>query len=140
MSIMRGPKFCSECGEKLIARYNRRLRARAFCKKCAPGVWRSRVAPAAALALLIAISFAAGRLTNSSEPFYFIGTPLELAPDRAADPVTLAENNSLPQPAPAPTDTGTTLCGAPTKSGAPCRRRVRGGGYCFQHRDKLKPK
>jgi hypothetical protein len=83
---------------------------------------------------MIAISFATGRLTGSSEPFYFVGTPL----DSARDPVTLAENSSLPRPA-APTDTATTLCGAPTKSGAPCRRRVRGGGYCFQHRDKLKP-
>jgi hypothetical protein len=132
---MRGPKFCSECGEKLITRYNRRLLARAFCKRCAPGIHRSRVALIAALALLIAISFAAGRLTSSSEPLYFVGTPLDSAP--------LAENNSSPQPAQqttAPTDAGATLCGAPTKSGAPCRRRVRGGGYCFQHRDKIKPK
>jgi len=27
-----------------------------------------------------------------------------------------------------------TLCGAPTKSGKPCRRRVKGGGRCWQHR------
>ena len=135
---MRGPKFCSECGEKLLARSNRRLLARAFCKKCAPGVWRSRVALIALIALLTAISFSAGRLTSSSEPLYFVGTPLDLARDN----LTQAETNSLPQTAQqttALTETATTLCGAPTKSGAPCRRRVRGGGYCFQHRDKFKP-
>ncbi|HKG98652.1 MAG TPA: hypothetical protein VKA97_12595, partial [Pyrinomonadaceae bacterium] len=31
------------------------------------------------------------------------------------------------------------VCGAPTKSGRPCRRKVKGGGYCWQHRDKFKP-
>lgn len=128
---MRSPRFCSECGEKLLARPNRALRARAFCKECAPPVWRSRFVSAAALLLLIVISFAAGRYTGSREPFYFIGTPVELAP--ASD--RLAENNSL-RPVGEPAEATTALCGAPTKSGAPCRRRVRGGGYCFQHRDK----
>ncbi|HEX5736647.1 MAG TPA: hypothetical protein VF131_27700 [Blastocatellia bacterium] len=130
---MRSPRFCSECGEKLLARHRRGLRARAFCKECAPPAWRSRSGPVAALVLLIALSFAAGRYTGSREPFYFIGTPVDLAP--ASD--RLAENNSLPsRPVGEPVETTTALCGAPTKSGAPCRRRVRGGGYCFQHRDK----
>jgi len=153
ISIMQSPRFCCECGEKLFARRRRGLPGRAFCKECAPTVWRSRFGLIAALALLIAISFAAGRLTASREPFYFIGTPVDLAPA----PDRSAENNSLPQPAQqtgAPTqtelsqselsqtgltETGSALCGAPTKSGGACRRRVRGGGYCFQHRDKLKP-
>lgn len=135
---MRSPRFCSQCGEKLLARRRRWSRARAFCKECAPPVWRSRLGALAALVLLISLSFAAGRYTGSREPFYFIGTPVDLAhaPDR------LAENNSPPAPAQPvgdPAETTTTLCGAPTKSGAPCRRRVRGGGHCFQHRDKLKP-
>ena len=132
---MRSPRFCSECGKKILARRKRALRARAFCKECAPPAWRSRLGPGAALVLLIALSFAAGRYTVSREPFYFIGTPVDLAP--AAD--RLAENNPLPPPAQPlgePAETTTALCGAPTKSGAPCRRRVRGGGYCFQHRDK----
>ncbi|HWO00750.1 MAG TPA: DUF5763 domain-containing protein [Blastocatellia bacterium] len=28
------------------------------------------------------------------------------------------------------------VCGALTKSGRPCQRRVKDGGYCWQHRDK----
>lgn len=27
-----------------------------------------------------------------------------------------------------------SLCGARTKSGRPCRRKVKGGGYCYQHK------
>jgi hypothetical protein len=30
--------------------------------------------------------------------------------------------------------TPVSICGAPTKSGKPCQRRVRGGGRCYQHR------
>jgi len=29
--------------------------------------------------------------------------------------------------------TGTTLCGARTKSGGSCKRKVKGGGRCYQH-------
>ena len=28
----------------------------------------------------------------------------------------------------------TPLCGAKTKSGKSCRRKVKGGGYCYQHK------
>jgi hypothetical protein len=28
----------------------------------------------------------------------------------------------------------TSICGARTKSGKACRRKVKGGGYCYQHR------
>jgi hypothetical protein len=28
----------------------------------------------------------------------------------------------------------TTLCGAKTKSGKSCKRKVKGGGYCYQHK------
>lgn len=27
----------------------------------------------------------------------------------------------------------TALCGAKTKSGKPCKRKVKGGGFCYQH-------
>lgn len=33
--------------------------------------------------------------------------------------------------------TSTAVCNAPTKSGGKCTRRVKGGGYCFQHKDKV---
>jgi hypothetical protein len=33
-----------------------------------------------------------------------------------------------------PTEETTYFCGAPTKKGTPCARRVRGGGRCWQHK------
>ncbi|MDH3493528.1 MAG: hypothetical protein OEM82_08265 [Acidobacteriota bacterium] len=32
-----------------------------------------------------------------------------------------------------------SFCGAPTKKGTPCARRVRGGGRCWQHKDSKSP-
>lgn len=29
---------------------------------------------------------------------------------------------------------GSQYCGAPTKDGTPCKRKVKGGGYCWQHK------
>jgi hypothetical protein len=40
---------------------------------------------------------------------------------------------SLTLPSPIYGYTGTSLCGAPTRDGTPCRRPVRGGGPCWQH-------
>jgi hypothetical protein len=35
-------------------------------------------------------------------------------------------------------ETQSHLCGAPTKTGGTCTRKVKGEGLCFQHRDKVK--
>jgi hypothetical protein len=48
---------------------------------------------------------------------------LETAPpSQAQTPPKPAENEVL------------SICGAPTRSGAPCQRKVKGGGRCYQHR------
>jgi len=36
--------------------------------------------------------------------------------------------------APLPADETVYFCGAPTKKGTPCSRRVKGGGRCWQHK------
>lgn len=33
-----------------------------------------------------------------------------------------------------PSKSTTTLCGAKTKSGKSCKRKVKGGGHCYQHK------
>ncbi|MEW6210375.1 MAG: DUF5763 domain-containing protein, partial [Acidobacteriota bacterium] len=34
----------------------------------------------------------------------------------------------------APASANASICGARTRSGKPCQRKVQGGGYCYQHR------
>jgi hypothetical protein len=41
---------------------------------------------------------------------------------------------ALPYVGPALPYVGAGICGAPTRDGTPCQRRVAGGGYCWQHR------
>jgi hypothetical protein len=90
------------------------------------------------LALLILVAFAIGRYGTPPRTVYLIGTPIE--PIATTEPgATSAANASSTLQETHTTnavDDIVTICGAPTKSGKPCRRKVKGGGYCYQHRDK----
>ncbi|MCI0489196.1 MAG: hypothetical protein L0229_21605 [Blastocatellia bacterium] len=111
---------------------------RAFCAHCAPDFRRARRLLIAAFVLLVAGAFVLGRYSSPPTPFYFIGTPVDPHPNDTQSS-TAGENKAQPQQQPPASTTAVeTLCGAPTKSGRPCRRKVRGGGYCYQHRDKSK--
>ncbi|HKG21136.1 MAG TPA: hypothetical protein VKC34_04490 [Blastocatellia bacterium] len=136
---MTRPKFCPGCGERLTAKRSF-LRAPRACDNCASRLRRSGLLPACALISGLLASFATGHFTAERRPFYFIGAqvdprgggavPLE-RPDRAG---ASGEPASMPQAA---SSAGAALeapCGARTRSGRPCKRKVRGGGRCWQHR------
>jgi hypothetical protein len=96
------------------------------------------------LILLIA-AFALGRAT-ARRPAAMVGKPVEMTSlverihsyaggtDSNRARVTVDGGSVIPARIPGRAD---SVCGAPTRSGKPCRRRVRGGGYCWQHREKL---
>ena len=135
---MHAPKFCSECGERFEATRARLMAGRAHCAGCAPRYRAMRFVKAASLALLVAVGFAAGRYGTPPRTVYLIGTPI--APIASAEPdATSTANPSSASRATRATGTAdevVAICGAPTKSGKPCQRKVKGGGYCYQHRDK----
>ena len=142
-------KFCSGCGRELKAKRRGFRPFRAFCPRCAPSWRRIRHLRVAAFGLLLTGSFVLGRYSYTPEPLYLIGTPVDSQSARAQSAIrqngvaVTGDGKSIPQnqkQQPDPTDAAETLCGAPTKSGRPCRRKVRGGGYCYQHRDKSKQK
>jgi hypothetical protein len=136
--------FCSECGERLKVKRVRRLPFSSFCLRCSPRFRRTRLILIAVPLLCAAIGFAIGHYTSAREPFYSIGTPVDLTANSVAPS---GDNNrdhssrgnaTLTRPeqlviSPSAAD---TICGARTKSGKPCRRKVKGGGYCWQHRDR----
>ena len=141
---MRAARFCPDCGDPIKSRRTRFLPFSLLCATCAPGHRLARFALFLALALLVAIVFVIGRITAPREPFYFIGTPLDVNSIRhsinrnEASPTSESVNAPLARQAAVSSPAVETICGAPTKSGRPCRRKVKGGGYCWQHRDKLK--
>jgi len=142
---MHAAGFCSQCGEKINLK-RRLLPARAYCAQCAPRFRITRFLIAALLLICAVVGFLAGWYIKPREPFYFIGTPVDLAANRASVEPGDARSAGTSNVEATGTqdqksvDNVESLCGAPTKSGRPCRRKVRGGGYCYQHRDRLPPK
>jgi len=96
----------------------------------------------ASFALCIALGYAIGRKATPRQPIYLLGTPIEpqaSASESGAANQPLEANKPMADGAPqaaSSSSTVATICGAPTKSGKLCQRKVVGGGYCYQHRDK----
>jgi hypothetical protein len=141
---MAAARFCSECGERLKLKRASITPFCSFCRHCSTPFRRIRLGLIAIPCICALIGFAFGRYTSSREPFYFIGSPVDLSASRVGP--SAAGNNSLSSPGSAPltqreqpvisSGAADSMCGAQTKSGKPCRRKVKGGGYCWQHRDK----
>jgi hypothetical protein len=133
---MAAARFCSECGERLKVKRRAVLPLRAFCARCSPRFRTVRLVSAATL-VLATIGFTVSRLSPEREPFYFIGTPLQLSTNggTSGSQNSIESASSGSQTAKA-VDTVVSVCGAPTRSGKPCQRKVKGGGYCWQHRAK----
>ena len=136
-------RFCSRCGEQLSPNRTAFLPLRAFCLHCAPMFRTARLLLLAAAAACTVVGFFIGQLTSTRERFLYIGTPVESSPmksspdkdadhsTRSTDSVTQREQLVISSSA------AEGICGARTKSGKPCQRKVKGGGYCWQHRDKV---
>ena len=147
------PNFCAECGEQIVRERWRVWDSRRFCAACAGKFRRAHWALLLFVcAGLLGIGFFAGRAGRPAAP------PLVLvrgdAQAQAASQISMRESASVgqggpPQPAPdsgagrlslqeSPIDPNevVSLCGARTKKGKPCSRRVRGASRCWQHRGK----
>ena len=143
------PNFCCECGERVARARWRVWTSRRFCAPCARRFRRGRLGAAlVAACALFGPGFLVGRLTGPTRPPLVVergGAGLAPPPAAAAGP---ARAGADPKPAPAYGPDGTTnerptdpeevvyICGARTKKGTPCQRRVRGPGRCWQHRGK----
>jgi len=142
---MAAARFCSECGERLKVTRVSVAPFRSFCCKCSPRFARARVLLIALPTLCTAMGFAIGHYSTTREPFYYIGTPIDpssvrIKPSaddtphstRSSEAIGTREHLVLSP------SSSEAICGARTKSGKPCQRKVKGGGYCWQHRDKVK--
>jgi hypothetical protein len=136
------PNFCCECGERVLRPRWRVWTSRRFCRECAPRFRRAGLKGALLLsALLFLPGFLLGRLLRPPSPPLVVerGT-------QTAAPLVPAPVQGKPQPAYGPDGTANErpteleeviyICGARTKKGTPCQRRVRGPGRCWQHKGK----
>ncbi len=117
------PNFCSACGAKII-----RLRwflwtSRRVCDSCGPQFRKEQwLQPLLVVISLLVVGFLFGRALRP--------TPPPLLIQRSTPATTLSGVTSV---APVVTDE-VYLCGARTKKGTPCSRRVHGPVRCWQHK------
>lgn len=136
------PNFCCECGERVLRPRGRLRASRRFCRACAPRFRRAGLKGALLLASMLFLpGFLLGRLLRQPPPPLVLERGLQSlappapAPTKAAPAPTYGPDGTAGE---RPTDPEEVVyvCGARTKKGTPCQRRVRAPGRCWQHRGK----
>jgi hypothetical protein len=128
------PNFCAECGEKLLRLRWHVWTSRRFCNTCARRLRKTRLLPLLVTSLsLIAGGYVVGRVRRPVPPPLLIvrrtDSPLNDGQPQTATP----KNSSAAAQATASTEP-VFICGARTKKGTPCSRRVHGPVRCWQHK------
>ena len=141
---MHHPNFCAECGAQLKRKGSRVWQSRNFCEDCARRLGKNGVARSLTAIAVIAISaFALGRYLRPAPPPLIIerasNSPLSDLPVNLNEPARKSnhEDNSTKAPSLVAQSKSDPeyICGARTKKGTPCRRRVHfAGERCFQHK------
>jgi hypothetical protein len=117
------PNFCAECGDGIVRLHWRVWTSRRFCDKCSPRFAKSqRLQRACAAIALLFVGILMGRGCRHEPP------PLVI--QRTVVPA--AQNSSATRPVVNVEQLYT--CGARTKKGTPCSRRVHGPVRCWQHK------
>ena len=140
---MSSSNFCRNCGARLARKGLRLWMRGAFCDDCAtrPGV-NARGRTIIGIAIVVVAAFAFGRYLRPSPPPLIIqraaNSPLSDAPvdlnSIAKRGAGTSSSNIAPQTS-ATDDETAYICGARTKKGTPCRRRVHvAGERCYQHK------
>ena len=146
------PNFCAECGAQVIRTRWRLWTSRRFCDACARRFRKLRIlSPLIACGVLLGFGFIAGRLARPApaplivekgqKPALLLKTQQsDVADSKPANESGAPKAGTVYGPdgtaAERPTDPNevVSICGARTKKGTPCSRRVRGTGRCWQHK------
>ena len=122
------PKFCAECGEKIIRLRWRLWTSRKFCADCAPRFVKEQSIQLAVITIaFLLVGIVIGHATRRVPPPLVIQRTQESRLSAAGVPLTGANGS-------APSTEEIYTCGARTKKGTPCSRRVHGPVRCWQHK------
>ena len=150
---MHRPNFCSACGVKIIRLHWRLWTSRRFCDGCSQRLRKERLTlPLILASALFCIGLVAGRSgrpaphqliieRSANSPLYPSQSPSQntTAPGRENGAVNEAvgsksETSLVSQPQAETAAEVIYICGARTKKGTPCSRRVHVPGRCWQHK------
>lgn len=122
------PKFCAECGEKIIRLRWRPWTNRKFCDECSPRFLKEQIVQLATVTVvLLVVGMALGIVGRPTPP------PLIIQRSQDARGL-ISQGQQSPGNAPASVVEEVYTCGARTKKGSPCSRRVHGPVRCWQHK------
>lgn len=136
------PKFCAECSAKIIRLRWHFWTSRRFCGHCAPRFLKDQVTRAViAGATVFLLGMALGQAARRTPPPIVIqrvqNSIATAEAARAIGPAQVEGNSSSIVNAGNTTSRTTTeeiyVCGARTRKGTPCTRRVHGPVRCWQH-------
>lgn len=140
------PKFCAECGVKVIRLRWRPWTNRRFCDHCAPRYFKQQITHLLSWSLVLFLLGAAiGHAARPAAPPLLIErrweAPAALSDGpRPADATgassdkTNGNTQTMPGSAAPMIEEAIYTCGARTKRGTPCTRRVHGPVRCWQHK------
>ncbi|MGZ8843827.1 MAG: hypothetical protein ACXW18_09195 [Pyrinomonadaceae bacterium] len=141
---MHRANFCVECGDRLARSGWRARIGTRFCPDCARRLGTFTVFRFLILTGLIALAaFALGRYLRPAAPPLIIqraaNSPLSDAPFDVSQAARHSNQNAAyagtTNPSPSVANDEGYICGARTKKGTPCKRRVHAvGERCFQHK------
>jgi hypothetical protein len=133
------PNFCCECGNKMIRLRWHVWTSRRFCKDCTTRFRKKRFMPLLLFSLaLISSGYLLGRTRRAAPPPLLIerrsDSPLnnsqsshnEASATSTAGTISTSSANTI--------EADVYICGARTKKGKPCSRRVHGPVRCWQHK------
>jgi hypothetical protein len=122
------PNFCAECGAKILRLRWRLWTNRKFCDSCGRTLRRQRWTMAGVIALSLFLGgFLVGHKLQPSPPPLI----LQRTEPAATQPSANKAAGVMSQPS---TIEEIYICGARTKKGTPCSRRVHGPVRCWQHK------
>jgi len=140
------PNFCSECGAKILRLNWHMWTSRKFCDLCSKRLLKQRVKiPLVGAFALFSIGMICGRAGRPAPPALVIersgNSPLYKPESNRGSETGAIPANPEPtslnpsQNSPARTEEELVyLCGARTKKGTPCARRVHSPVRCWQHK------
>lgn len=129
------PNFCAQCGQKVLRLKSHFWTSRRFCDGCARVLRKERIMPWLLTAVLLtSFGFIAGRSRTAAPPPLTIIRRADSPLSSPEDPGSIKQGAAETQPGTTSNEEEVYLCGALTKKGTPCSRRVHGPVRCWQHK------
>ena len=127
------PNFCSECGAQIVRLHWHPWTSRQFCDSCAQRLRKERFQlPLIAGVLLTSMGLFTGRALRPKPPPLIIqrsgNSPLLKSEGGSGQGVANANAQA------SVVEEAVYICGARTKKGTPCSRRVQQPARCWQHK------